>query len=291
MATRTTIPPVDEMAHARTGAKKTTTPETAAARPGPTAVEINARQMADTERGKGAPAPANGGTAMVPAAPAPTAEERAQLIAQNTAKLGGRGAAASVTFHGVDGNFPRSDGADLPIGTLAVFGVPNFRAGFCNFRNGGYEEEMRGIDEVQVEREDLDGGYDTEPGLSGEPRLVWQQQTTVPIILTEGGHEMLTLVCRNAVSRNALDGLVSTCHAHPLFKRGLLPIVEMRTGTYINKKLGGVKKPKPIFRVAGWVNTDGSAADVRLAAPQSDRITSGKSLSAEMNDDLPEGLR
>jgi hypothetical protein len=204
------ITPVEPV-HARTGAKKTNTPETVVARPGATPAEVIARQKADAERSTRAPAPANGGTAMVPAAPAPTADERARLIAQNIAKLGGRGAAASVTFHGVDGNFPRSDGADLPIGTLAVFGIPNFRAGFCNFRNGGYEEEMRGIDEVQVEREDLAGGYDTEPGLSGEPRLVWQQQTTVPVILTEGGHEMLTLVCRNAVSRIALDGLVSTC--------------------------------------------------------------------------------
>lgn len=285
----TTLKPNDDV-HARTGARKVTTAKPTAPRPGPTAAE-NARQKADTERGTRASAPANGGTAMVPAAPVPTAEERAQLIAQNIARLGGRGAAASVTFHGVDGNFPRSDGTDLPIDTLAVFGIPNYRAGFCNFRNGGYEEEMRGIDEVQIEREDLDGGHDTEPGPRGELRLVWQPQATVPVILTEDGHEMLTFIARNAVSRIALDGLVSTCYAHPLFKRGLLPIVEMKTGTYINKKLGGVKKPKPIFRVAGWVNTDGSAADARLAAPQSDRITSGKSLSAEMNDDLPDALK
>ena len=228
---------------------------------------------------------------MVPAAPVPTAEERAQLIAQNIAKLGGRGASTSVSFHGVDSNYPRTDGRTLPIGTHAVFGVRDYRGGFITFRDGSYEEVMRGIDEVQVERSDLDGGYDEEPGPNGQPRLVWQDQGTCPIILTEGGHEMLTLVCRNAVSRIALNGLVSNCYAHPLFKRGLLPIVEMGAGTYINKKLGGVKKPKPIFRICGWVNTDGSTADVRLAAPQSDRITSGKSLSAEMNDDLPDALK
>jgi hypothetical protein len=278
--------------HSRTQAARTTTPEVGQATPSkvppPTAAQTQAQQRADTERRKQPAAPANDGTAMVPAAPAPTAEERAQLIAHNIAKLGGRGAAASVSFHGVDGVYVRSDDTNLPIGTLAVFGVPNFRIGFCNFRNGGYEEEMRGIDEVQVERSDLDGGFDTEPGMSGEPRLVWQEQSTMPVILTEGGHEMLTLVCRNSVSRIALDGLVSNCYGHPLFKRGLLPIVEMRTGIYINKKLGGVKKPKPIFRVAGWVNTDGSPADARLAAPQQgDRITSGKSLPAEMGDEIP----
>jgi hypothetical protein len=277
--------------HSRTQAARTTTPEVGQATPSkvppPTAAQTQAQQRADTERSKQPAAPANDGTAMVPALPAPTAEERAQLIARNIAKLGGRGAAVSVTFHGVNGNFPRSDGADLPIGTLAVVGVRDFLAGYCSFRNS-YEEVMRRIDEVQVEREDLDGGWDEEPGMDGQPRLVWQPQATVPIILTEDGHEMLTLVCRNSVSRIALDGLVSNCYAHPLFKRGLLPIVEMRTGTYINKKLGGVKKPKPIFRVAGWVNTDGSPADARLAAPQQgDRITSGKSLPAEMGDEIP----
>jgi hypothetical protein len=275
----------NDLVHSRTGAAKTTTPEMASPSrvAPPTPAEVIARQKADADRARQPAALAKNVPAVVPE---PTPEERAQLIAANIAKLGGRGAAASVTFNGNDGAYVRSDSANLPADTHVIVGVPNYRAGFCNFKNSSYEEEMRGVDEVQVERDDLPGGWDEEPGMDGTPRLVWQEQQTVPVILTTGGHEILTFTARNGVSRIALEGLVANVYAHPLFKRGLWPIVSMGVGFYVNKKLGGIKKPKPILRIVGWCNTDGSAADVRLAAPPQDRITSGKSLSAEMNDEI-----
>jgi len=58
MATRTTIPPVDETVHARTGAKKTTTPEA-------TPAEINVQQKTDAERSQRLAAPANGGASSI----------------------------------------------------------------------------------------------------------------------------------------------------------------------------------------------------------------------------------
>jgi hypothetical protein len=136
------ITPVEPV-HARTGAK-TNTPETVVARPGRHSPSRSAEATPNAARGPG------------------TRQRRYRNGTGSAGPDGGRARATDRPEHcrwrpwrgGVRHlpprrrNFPRSDGADLPIGTLAVH--PNFRAGFCNFRNGGYEEEMRGIDEVQV---------------------------------------------------------------------------------------------------------------------------------------------
>jgi hypothetical protein len=45
---------------------------------------------------------------------------------------------------------------------------------------------------------------------------------------------------------------------HRRRKEGFRPIIKIGSGTWIDKKHGGGKRPKPTLTIVDWVNPDGS---------------------------------
>jgi hypothetical protein len=257
--------------HPRTGAARTTTPETATPGTPPTTAEklremdqqSGARGAAGAQRAPAAPParPANlpavtatnGG---LTAPPAPSTE----TLARNLAALGSV-PLTSIQFDGNEGTYKTPDGP-IPSGSVFIAIVPQTRIGFIRFNGAGVppDIEMRCIAEEGnlLTRDDLPGGYDEVPGPDGQPRVAWQEQIVVPLLSTGEAQDMFSLVARNIVSLVAVRNLLGRFRYHPKSKDGALPIIKLDAGTYLNKKFN-TKKPKPVLQLCGWTGPDGKS--------------------------------
>jgi hypothetical protein len=112
---------------------------------------------------------------------------------------------------------------------------------------------------------------------SGERRDPWQIQYRVPLVSCDQDATIYELTSRSRTAINAFQALLRQFgRAYPQRKKGLVPLVQLSTGSYFHKEL---KKncPKPDYKITGWVQKDGSAPPTSES-----RITTG-----EMNDEIP----
>jgi hypothetical protein len=189
------------------------------------------------------------------------------------------------TFDGNTGEYKMLDGSGpMPAGAKFIAVLDETQKGWIKFdRDGGppVTHMVRIAEETMLkEREELG---DCDPaqwpiGLSGHPEDPWQLQYVVPLQSPDdGGGEPFALVARSKTAMNAVGNLLGRWRWHHKRKLGGYPVIEIKAGTYHNKKFN-VTKPKPIFQMTGeWVNRDGAP----LTPTQQPK------LSDEMNDDVP----
>jgi hypothetical protein len=278
MATRvhkiaTQTAPSTETHHLRTGAAKTTTSETAAARPA-ISTQQKLRDLdiqSGAEQASTAPAPANlpavvaQGSVTVPSP---------EALARNLAALGSM-PLTSIQFDGNEGVYKTPDGL-IPNGSIFVAVIPQTRIGFIRFNGPGAPPDikMRCIAEEGdlLTRDDLPAGYEEVSGPDGQPRSAWQEQIVVQLLDTGEAQDMFSLVARNIVSLVAVRNLLGRFRFQPKAKDGALPIIQLNIGTYLNKKFN-TKKPKPVLQLCGWTGADGqSSPPAAEKVPFNDKI-------------------
>jgi hypothetical protein len=273
-----------ETHHSRTGARRTTTPETATARPGPTPAQIQAEQQRTTTEHID-----KHGNVVQTSAPLPvplelTDKQRQENLARNMAAVGVR-AMTYIIFEGVK-NVYQIDGQELPAGGLYVCLVRQTELGFRRFNGPGTPPDlmMRRIDEPQYGRDDLDNGYEEEDSEYGR-RFRWSELIVLPMIdANNGGGELFAFEARNITSVMAARNLIGRCHRHPSFKKGLSPIIALEVGSYKHPKYG--IRGKPVLKICGWARPDGTT----ITEPQPPRLPlSGNTPtpSGEFNDTIP----
>ena len=256
--------------HSRTGAAKTTTPETATPRPGPTPAQVQTKQRADAERA--VTTPAAPGTTVVPttAAPAPATSDEA--LERNLDRCAGP-AGRMIAFNGQTGIHRAIDDGtevDLPARFTAYPGAT--RLGFIKFNgaDGPPDVRMTGIaeDVPPVTKESLP---DREPSawpisdFTGQPEDPWKFQYIFPIVSDEAGNELFLYVARGVVATKSVESLLGKWKWHPKRRLGLLPVVEISNGTYYSKKFKS-DRPKPILTIVDWVDEDGVALTAKAIA-------------------------
>ena len=164
----------------------------------------------------------------------------------------------SITFDGNSGEY-KANGSALPAGSTFIAIVPEARKGFIRFLGVGQQPDVRmtcvSEDVPALTRDDIPDGHAETQGLDGIPREAWQEQLAIP--LTDDGGEMYSFVARNKVSLIAAQALLGKFLFHPKAKQGMYPIIRLESASYLNKKFGTVK-PKPVLKVVGWVNRDGT---------------------------------
>jgi hypothetical protein len=243
--------------HEKTKAAKTTTQLEAKARPAPSVRQVIASQKPDQVIDKDGSI-----QKLAPSAPAQlpvpvlTDEERAANLKKNMAAIGTR----PMTFIGWEGqkNIFLVDGEELPPGGLYVCLMRKGQSGFRRFngKGGTMDLMLRYLDEPQYTRDDLEGGHEEEDGEYGR-RQRWQDYIRLPMIdANNGGGEMYAFETRNVTSWWAAKALIGKCELHPMFVRGMSPIIQLEIGSYPHKKYG--TRFKPILKICGWANPDGS---------------------------------
>jgi hypothetical protein len=282
------VPPVDEPVHARTGAKKTTTPE-APASSSNQAAEISARQKADAERSQRLAAAANGGTSTVPV-PADATSQGAldRNLNEISRGLGG----LKFSMNGNTGGLAHIDGTEVAPGGEYICPFAQTHRGVIKFNGEGVEptEIMVGLAEERTPptREEL-GDNDPEEwpvGLSGQREDPWRKQWFLPLQSCDASQELLIFVARNATGINAVMRLLDRVGKHPLARRGYLPKVRLEVGSYFNKTFKR-DQPVPVFKVVGWVDGDGVPYDP-ATAPKSPPVPPlSAAQKAELNDEIP----
>jgi hypothetical protein len=123
--------------------------------------------------------------------------------------------------------------------------------------------------------------------LSGQPADPWQEQITFPLIGCDANGEVYAYVARGVVGLNAARDLLGRYRWHPKRHQGLLPVVEIGSGTYTSKRFG--PRPKPVLKIVSWVNPDGTPAP-STAPPPGKLPPKGGGASADFNDELPGDL-
>jgi hypothetical protein len=214
--------------------------------------------------------------------PAPielTEAQRAENLARNMAAIGSQ-FLTRYDFEAVKGIF-EMDGSEHRPG-LSICPIREVRIGFRRYNGEGnpVDVKMRRLDEGGLyTRDDLDGGHEQEDGQFGI-RYRWQDYAILPLFgVSDGGGELYGFEANNITSYWAIRNLVGGCFGHPMFKRGLSPIVQPESTKYKHKKYGD--RFKPVFKICGWANPDGTPVNQNPPSPQP-RITSG-----EMNDTIP----
>jgi hypothetical protein len=271
-----------ETHHPKTGARRSTTTEIATPRTPPSVAQVLAQQARDPEH-----IDKQGRVVKeTPPLPVPaqlTEAQRAENLARNMAAIGSQ-FLTRFDFEGTKGIF-EEDGDDFKPG-LCICPVRDALVGFRRFNGEGnpVDVTIRRLDEGDLyTRDDLDGGHETEVGKFG-PRPRWQEYAILPLIdIGDGGGELYGFEANNITSYWAIRNLIGRCHNHPMFKRGLSPIVQPEIVTYKHKDYG--VRFKPAFKIVGWANSDGSP--VERPPVTSPRITSGK-LSDVLNDAIPD---
>jgi hypothetical protein len=124
------VPPVDEPVHARTGAKKTNTPEAPTARPAPSVPQVLAAQKAPPSNRQAAAS-----TALTPvtAPTSPTARSHEAFL-KNAGEMGG--GIPTITHHGIENVF-MCDGCEMPKGTQLVVHYPEAQHGYRQWHGAG----------------------------------------------------------------------------------------------------------------------------------------------------------
>jgi hypothetical protein len=262
--------------HERTKAAKTTTQlENAKTRPPSVAQVLEAQQRGTTER-----IDEHGNVKVSPQLPAPpelTEAQRAENLRKNMAAIGTR-PMTYIYFEGVKNQF-EIGGEKLPSGGLYVCFIRQTESGFRRFiggKGGTVEFKMRRLDQPQLTRDDLEGGYEEKDSEYGR-RCRWQDYIVLPLIdANNGGGELYGFETRNVTSWWAAKGLIGRCTDHPMFLRGLSPIIKLEVKPYKHPKYG--MRGKPLPKICGWASADGSTT----AEPQSPK----PKLADEMNDEL-----
>ena len=284
--------PTSPNVHPRTHATRTTTPETSPARSAPSVAQVLADQKADqvidrddnirksqaVVRSPAAPLPAVSET-QLPTPAGPISEE---AFERNLAQWGS-GGATPLTFNGLDGRFQTTGGEEVNVeDAVFVAHIDEARKEWIRFNGEGNQPTLIGIgiheDAMLPGRDELGDLDETQWELDkfrGEPVDPWQQQIRVPIASAGAGGEIYELTSRSLTSLFAIRGLIDRYGRHPQRRKGLLPLIQLRVGSYYNNKLGA-DKPKPVYQIVGWVQKDGSAP-----ATKPDLISSGP------NDSIP----
>jgi hypothetical protein len=202
-------------------------------------------------------------------------QQRRENLAHNMATIGVRGA-SFVFFEGVKGTLMVGE-EPLPNGRLFICLLRQTQIGFRRFNGpgGNVDLTLRGLDEPQITRSDLPDGDEEEESEFGR-RKRWQDYILLPLIDASGtGHERFAFETKNITSYWAVRGLIGRCDRHPMFDRGLSPIIELGVEPYRHKSYG--MKTKPSFKICGWANPNGTTA---IDKPK-------PSLSSEMDDEIP----
>lgn len=267
--------------HSRTGAATTTTPETVAARPGPTPAQINAKQKADAERAATAP-----GTAVVSTTSLTPATSDAALE-RNLAECAGP-AGRMLAFNGQTGiHRTLDDGAEVDMPARYTGYLNALQRGYIMFNGDGLPPtvHMAGIaeDVPLVTRELL--GHDDQSQwptseFTGKAEDPMKFQYVFPIVSHDAGAELFLYVARGVVATLEVERLLGKYKWHPKRRLGLLPVIEIANGTYWSKRFSS-DRPKPILNIVDWVNADGEAPTAKAIAA---------ARHAEFDDEIPDHL-
>ena len=284
--------------HPRTGAAMTTTPETVTPRAGPMPAQVTAAQQVEAERITRAAqdqqaaarnralatSPSAPPVPVTPAVPA-TAATSEEAFERNLAEWGS-GGGTLLTPNGLDGGFQTtgSDKVDVA-GIIFVAHLDECRKEWIKFNGEGNLPDVVGIGIYEnaelPAREELGDLDQSLWPLNRRNEITdpWSEQYRVPIVATDASGAIYELTSRSLTSKYAFRGLIDRYGKHPQRRKGLVPLITLETGTYFNKNLNA-DKPKPVYKIVGWVEKDGSAP-----TKKSDLITSG--VHPELNDDIP----
>lgn len=224
---------------------------------------------------------------VTPAVPATVATSE-EAFERNLAEWGS-GFGTPLAPNGLDGGFQTtgSDKVDVA-GIIFVAHLDECRKEWIRFNGEGNLPTLIGIGiyedaELPAREElgDLDQSlWKPDRFRNNEITDPWKEQYRVPIVATDTSGAIYELTSRSLTSKIAFRGLIDRYGKHPQRRKGLLPLITLETGTYFNKGLNA-DKPKPVYKIVGWVEKDGSAP-----AKKPDLISSGGA-AAGLNDDLP----
>jgi hypothetical protein len=252
--------------HARTGAAVTTTKLTPAPRPGLTSAQISAQQRADVGHQKQQVVPA----AAPPPPAVPAGPISAEAFERNLANWGS-GSGMPLVFNGLDGKYQSTGGEAADVeGVVFIAHLDETRKDWLRFNGEGNQPTLISVgimeDAALPSREEL-GDMDQSlweiDKIRGEPVDPWMEQIRVPLVSANADGTVYELTSRSRTALYAIRGLIERYGRHPQRKKGLVPLVLLEVGTYFNRNLD-VDKPKPVYRIVGWVQKDGSASDIKL---------------------------
>jgi hypothetical protein len=271
--------------HPRTHAAHTNTPTTATPRSAPSIAQVLADQKADQvidragnirESQAIAPSPAAPPRITAePQLPVPSIPVSEEAFERNLANWGS-GSGVPLVFNGLEGKFQTTGGEEVDVenGIFAAH-LDETRKGWIKFNGEGEPPTTVSVgimEDAQLptreELGDLDSSlWDTDK-FRGEPMDPWQQEIRVPIVSAAADGTIYELTSRSLTALYAIRGLLERYGRHPQRKKGLVPLIQLQVGSYYNNKLG-TDTPKPVYRVVGWVQKDGSAP------PTPNNVTTG----------------
>jgi hypothetical protein len=288
--------------HPTTSAAVATTPVTATPRRAPTPAEINRQQQEDAARAtherETRETAARRAVMAMPPTNAPVAQVELPLQSQmlvgqrsdeaferNLQELGGAGN-PTLTPNLSEGDFRMPGGEVVNVeGNVFVLHADEARKGVIKFNGEGNPPTKISVclyEDAQLptreELGDLDQSLWETDRFSGQPMDPWQPEIVVPNVSTAPDGTIYELTSRSPTALFAIRNLLDRYHRNPQRKKGLVPLITMKIGTYPNKKLGR-DMYKPIYTIVGWVNKDGSPPEKKP-----DRVTSGP---ADFQDKIP----
>jgi hypothetical protein len=279
----------------KTLAAPTTTSLGAAPRPGPSPQQIQAEQKKfaelDRQRKAAAQAPQQPQLPVPAAAAVPPAPVSAEAVERHLAAWGG-GTPRRIAFNGSSGIFRTlDDDVEVPSGTQFIGGLSYTRRGFVKFNGDGEPPTLVMVslgEDADLPRRETLGDNDPQQWpistLTGQAADPWQEQICIPLISRGADGEVYECIARGVVALRSAGSLLDRYKWAPQRHAGLLPLVELVSSTYKSPMFG--VRPKPLFKIAGWVKPDGSSP-----TPPAGRLPpKGGDGSAGFNDELPADL-
>jgi hypothetical protein len=264
----------------------TSTSPAAAARPGPTAAQINAQQQQDASRTKQPPRQEVAPAKSLPRDAAVPAQQGAQTamdaVLNEVAPVSFIGRPAK--FDGKDGaHKTKDDGQEMAEGPY-IFHYLQTASLWIHFngpgnpadRVGGYLYDPAFQD---TPRESLGDNDPTSwpVGLSGAPEDTWVRQ--MYLVLEHAiTHELFTWIASNKTSLRAAGNLIRHCNRMLEPDGTHLPLILLKAGGYDHPTLH-IWVHTPTLQVTGRVPRDDAASTEKLAAAEK-RAT-------ELNDEIP----
>jgi hypothetical protein len=263
--------------HERTGARVTTTLQTTTPRPAPSVAVVLADQKADqTIDRSGNIQRTTPPQAIVPVTPAPISEAALERNLAEEAGPGGRLCAHNLQ----EGHLRTLDDNNVIQEPWRVTAhLTQYRRGFIMFGDERPTVWDRGImeDAAPFQRDELphrDPSLWPISDFTGKPDDPVKSQVTFPVVTCDDAAAVFVYVARGPVAENAARSLLGAWRYHPKRKQGLIPIVEISTGTYYSKRFKA-DRPKPVFKIVDWTTPDGvtpAPAPLTLADQMSDEI-------------------
>jgi hypothetical protein len=219
-------------------------------------------------------------TVSAPATPALTSDE---ALDRHLAEWGGSGGRL-FAFNGSTGiHRTLDDDVEVVSGSKFVTFLNEAQKGFIKFNPGGPPDlrMVRISENADVPARETLGDLDERAwplGLSGEKQDPWKEQYAVPMARHDAGAELYIYIARGQVAMNSVSNLLGRWRHHPNRQVGLIPVVEVKNGTYHNKRFNA-DRPKPELTIVGWVTKTGAAP---AAIPAIDK----PSLAQELNDEI-----